>query len=262
MKCKRFLTVAMLSLLTICITPSAFSQSNLRKELEQSITAINAQLPLSLGPSMSWESVFINGQDVVWVFMVNDIGKYISKNKTPTPEIKKNMITMLTGMGDEFSESFKQMADLGLNLHMKMVSENTGDAMNIAFTKAELLEIATKEGVIPMERAKIMAESTNLQAPLSMGAGMTLIGAEIKDGYFTTIVEIDESIYSLDAMNVELAKAGIEKVIKTDIQTMTNCAIAAAADLGICYKYVGKPSKKEVLIKIPLQRLIELLDEL
>lgn len=43
---------------------------------------------------------------------------------------------------------------------------------------------------------------------------------------------------------------------------MTNCAIAAAADLGICYKYVAKQSKKEVLIKIPLQRLVELLDEL
>ena len=59
--------------LLACVS-SSYSQDVSREEFENIIIEINSQLPMSMGPTMTWESMSMKDKEVFCKFQINDIG--------------------------------------------------------------------------------------------------------------------------------------------------------------------------------------------
>lgn len=76
--------------LLACIS-SSYSQNVSREEFENIIIGINSQLPMSMGPTMIWESMSMNEKEVFCKFQINDIGNTLSKMQLSEEQLKNNI---------------------------------------------------------------------------------------------------------------------------------------------------------------------------
>ena len=243
--------------LLACIS-SSYSQNVSREEFENIIIGINSQLPMSMGPTMIWESMSMNEKEVFCKFQINDIGNTLSKMQLSEEQLKNNIKMMLAG-SDDIKKLFLTVAALGLNYHVSMVSENTGVAKDVNLSPEELLK-CVETGVSSDDKVKMILETTKSQLPLTL-AGMTITKMIVQDGFLTTVIEIDENQYSLTRFQSQEALQGIEKYADIDVATHTQWEIFAEAGLGVRYTYIGNISKKTINLDIPNHRLKELLKE-
>lgn len=253
---KKFFITLLVLLVSIS---SSFAQTT-KKELENVIIVINSQLPISLGPSLMWKSMAMNDKEVFAKFMVNDLGNTMSNMKLSEEQLKNNVKKMLAG-SDDIKNLFLTVAELGLNYHMSMTSENTGDAVDVIFTPVELQKMITSDVVSLDTKVNILLETSKSQLPLAVSTGLCIINVKKQDGLFITVVEVDENIYNLTNFQSQVALESIEKLAKTDIATICQWKILAEAGLGVRYTYVGNISKKSVNLDITNQRLKQLLVE-
>lgn len=244
--------------LLACISRS-YSQDVSREEFENIIIGINSQLPMSMGPTMTWESMSMNDKEVFCKFQINDIGNTLSKMQLSEEQLKNNIKMMLAG-SDDIKKLFVTVAALGLNYHVSMVSENTGVAQDVNLSPEELLK-CVETGVSSDDKVKMILETTKSQLPLTLAAGMTITKMIVQDGFLTTIVEIDENLYSLTHFQSQNALQGIENYAAIDLATHTQWEIFADAGLGVRYTYIGNISKKSINLDIPNHRLKELLKD-
>lgn len=93
--------------LLACVT-SSYSQDVSREEFENIIIGINSQLPMSMGPTMTWESMSMNDKVVFCKFQINDIGNTLSKMQLSEEQLKNNIKMMLAG-SDDTKNYFRQL---------------------------------------------------------------------------------------------------------------------------------------------------------
>lgn len=244
--------------LLACVSCS-YSQGISKEEFENIIIGINSQLPMSMGPTMTWESMSMNDKEVFCKFQINDIGNTLSKMQLSEEQLKNNIKMMLAG-SDDIKKLFLTVAALGLNYHVSMVSENTGIAKDVNLSPEELLK-CVETGVSSNDKVKMILETTKSQLPLTLAAGMTMTKMIVQDGFLTTVIEIDENQYSLARIQSQEALQGIEKYADIDLATHTQWEIFADAGLGVRYTYIGNISKKSINLDISNHRLKELLKE-
>mgnify|MGYP005860639075 FL=1 len=241
--------------LLACVS-SSYSQDVSREEFENIIIEINSQLPMSMGPTMTWESMSMKDKEVFCKFQINDIGNTLSKMQLSEEQLKNNIKMMLAG-SDDTKKLFQTIAELGLNFHVSMVSENTGDSREVIFTPAELRE-CVESGVSLDVKVNMILEATKPQLPVTLMAGMTIINMQKQDGFIVTVIEVDENQYNLAGFQSKKALEGIENYANTDMATQYQWQLFAEAGLGVRYTYIGSISKKSINLDIPNQRLKEL----
>lgn len=246
------------SFLLACIS-SAFSQTLDKAEFENVVIAFNSQLPMSMGPTMTWESMSMDDKEVFCTYQINDIGNALSKMKQSDEQLRNHIKMMLAG-SDDTKKLFQTIAELGLNFHVSMVSENTGDSRDVIFTPAELRE-CVESGVSLDVKVNMILEVTKPQLPVTLMAGMTIINMQKQDGFIVTVIEVDENQYNLAGIQSKKALEGIENYANTDMATQYQWQLFAEAGLGVRYTYIGSISKKSINLDIPNQRLKELLKE-
>ena len=244
--------------LLACIS-SAFSQTLDKAEFENVVIAFNSQLPMSMGPTMTWESMSMDDKEVFCKYQINDIGNALSKMKQSDEQLRNHIKMMLAG-SDDTKKLFQTIAELGLNFHVSMVSENTGDSREVIFTPAELRE-CVESGVSLDVKVNMILEATKPQLPVTLMAGMTIINMQKQDGFIVTVIEVDENQYNLACFQSKKALEGIENYANTDMATQYQWQLFAEAGLGVRYTYIGSISKKSINLDIPNQRLKELLKE-
>ena len=245
-----------LFVLLFCIS-SSFSQTTDRKEFEKVVIAINSQLPMSLGPSMTLESMSMNNKEVLLKYQINDIGNTMSNMSLSDEKIKKNAMKMMSA-SDDTKKLYLSIAELGLNCHLSYVSENTGIAKDVILSPEELK--AGVELCVPSDdRVNMIIEATNCQLPIKLANGMTITCMKVQDGFLTTVVELDENQYDLSHFQNGSALEYIEEYANTDLTTQMQWKIFAEAGLGIRYTWVGNITKKPINVDIPNHRLTELL---
>lgn len=244
--------------LLACVS-SSYSQDVSREEFENIIIEINSQLPMSMGPTMTWESMSMKDKEVFCKFQINDIGNTLSKMQLSEEQLKNNIKMMLAG-SDDIKKLFLTVAALGLNYHVSMVSENTGVAKDVNLSPEELLK-CVETGVSSDDKVIMILETTKSQLPLTLAAGMTITKMIVQDGFLTTVIEVDENQYNLAGFQSKKALEGIENYANTDMATQYQWQLFAEAGLGVRYTYIGSISKKSINLDIPNQRLKELLKE-
>lgn len=244
--------------LLACVS-SSYSQDVSREEFENIIIEINSQLPMPMGPTMIWESMSMNDKEVFCKFQINDIGDTLSKMQLSEEQMRNNIKMMLAG-SDDIKKLFMIVAALGLNYHLSMVSENTGDAKEVIFTPAELRK-CVESGVSLDDKINMLLETNKSQLPLTLMAGMTIINLHKQDGFFTTIIEVDENQYDLVNFQSQRALESIENIVNIDMMTRYQWGLFSEAGLGVRYTYIGNISKKSINLDIPNHRLKELLKE-
>lgn len=244
--------------LLACVS-SSYSQDVSREEFENIIIEINSQLPMSMGPTMTWESMSMKDKEVFCKFQINDIGNTLSKMQLSEEQLKNNIKMMLAG-SDDIKKLFLTVAALGLNYHVSMVSENTGVAKDVNLSPEELLK-CVETGVSSDDKVIMILETTKSQLPLTLAAGMTITKMIVQDGFLTTVIEVDENQYNLAGFQSKKALEGIENYANTDMATQYQWQLFAEAGFGVRYTYIGSISKKSINLDIPNQRLKELLKE-
>lgn len=245
-----------LFVLLFCIS-SSFSQTTDRKEFEKVVIAINSQLPMSLGPSMTWKSMAMNEQEVFYKFQINDIGDTMSNMTFSDEELKKYVMKMLSGL-DDAKDLYLTIAELGLSCHIYLVSENTGTIKDVILSPEEL-KASVELSVSSDDKVNMILESANNQLPMELVAGMNITKMEIQNGFLATVIEVDENQYNLSNFQSKSALESIEKYANTDLLTRYQWELYAEAGLGIRYTYVGNITKKLINVDIPNHRLTELL---
>jgi len=244
--------------LLACVS-SSYSQDVSREEFENIIIEINSQLPMSMGPTMTWESMSMKDKEVFCKFQINDIGNTLSKMQLSEEQIRNNIKMMLAG-SDDTKKLYLTVVELGLNYHVLMISENTGDAIEVIFTPAELRK-CVESGVSLDDKINMLLEITKSQLPLTLMAGMTITNMHKQNGFFTTIIEVDENQYNLATFQSQKALESIENSVNIDMMIRYQWGLFSEAGLGVRYTYIGNISKKTINLDIPNHRLKELLKE-
>ena len=237
----------------------SFSQTLDKVEFENVVISLNSQLPMFTKTSLTWESMLMNDKEIFCKFQINDIDNSLSKMKMSEEQLRNRVKMMLAGSNDT-KKLFLTIAELGLNFHVSMVSENTGDSREVILTPAELRE-CVESGVSLDVKVNMILEATKPQLPVTLMAGMTIINMQKQDGFIVTVIEVDENQYNLAGFQSKKALEGIENYANTDMATQYQWQLFAEAGLGVRYTYIGSISKKSINIDIPNHRLKELLKE-
>lgn len=248
--------VVSLCLTVLIVILSACANSKLEKLVEE----LDKECPIQVGDIGEVTSFILEDGNLVVDYEIDESFvnlEVLDKN----PELlKNNAVLMCNNATRELQTVLSLLVEEDAGWVLKYKGKTTGKELSIFLDAEEIKEAmeVTEEDKNPMDFLKKQVEITNVQCPMRIDQGMTITKLTIEGWYVVYNVEIDENLYSVEAIESSLTEvkeniaAGLDK---NDPAIQLFLEACKQANKGIAYKYIGKISGKSCMVKIPISEL-------
>lgn len=251
-------------LLIVTMLLSYNTMAQTRQELENIIAAINAQLPLSLGPSGEIQAMTLSGNTMNWDIAVNDFGKSVGSSRFTPVAYRDMFLTLMPAsfiFAPETAGFIQKLTELNIGLRLNVTSEVSGKSVTVNISVGELTNMLNNE---PDFKKVVRYQIENTKASFPMQANnMTFTNCELKNGYMVTTIIVDEAYNSMDLLeqNKDFTKQQMVQMVnqQVDLTFNINLFYCCMAEYGFAYDYVGSTSKKRVRIGFTPEEIVMLL---
>lgn len=226
------LLVLLLSLTRVAAQNSDYSY----ERLEQIFVGLNAQMPISFGPSMEWTSADITPGECVFEYSVIELGD------TQFPKAEDcfdAMKTMLSSGSDAINMLLGSIADNDMSLRMNIKGENSGKTLSVKFTPDDLREIVSTE-VSAYDRLAIYVGQQKNYCPITVNESMEITDISLSDNMLVMVFTVDgNTFYALD---VDAARVTMKDLLKDDLASLQTLKLCGDAGYGYCVSYKDRDS--------------------
>ena len=242
----------------------ANAQSVLSKEeLQQQVSTLKSQLPLSLGRSLTWKSVALSDKELMAVFELDDsFGAFQTIKQMPASQFKETVLQGLGALGSEdVGVLFRSVVAHGQNFHIVYVGPNGKGKQEVTLTPADMKQVL-QAGKDPLAFLKLSVENTRKGLPIDMGSGLKMVDLRLTATAYEYDFEVDES--QLDLATLEDNQASIRKNISNELALHHDATLNVLAKnivdcgLGVTYRYIGNSSKKVMSVSFNAEEFKEI----
>lgn len=244
---------SLLFFVTVIFFTNASAQSISYEELESIIIGMNAQMPLSMGPTMEMTSVGISSTEVKFEVSVSDYGSTIGSFSSET--FKTNVVEILSST-DEMKAFCSMLAELGLNLHYVSYGEVSGKTADVVLTPADLMQICTTE-TTPYHTLEVFVKQQKSVLPLKLNEQMEMTDVYMTSSSVIFVYMTDDAM--VEALDVELAHDAIADMCSQDMASLQIVKYCSDAGYALSYIYRGKTSNKEKCVTLTVEEERELI---
>ena len=110
-------------------------------KLYAEIEATNMQLPMQVDEVTVLEKLVVEGNSVVYLYLVDESRVSIDDMKSNTDATKENLKSMLMNGGPLVQAFLKKVVDTGRDLRYRYAGSESGESMEVVFTPADLQNI-------------------------------------------------------------------------------------------------------------------------
>ncbi|WP_308769732.1 hypothetical protein [uncultured Bacteroides sp.] len=254
MKLKEIL--AGLCLAVIVLMLNACADSKLEKLVEE----LGKECPIQMGTVGEVTSFMLEDGNLVVDYEIDESFINLEALDNNPELLKDNAVLMCKNATGGLQTVLSLLVEEDAGWVLKYKGKSTGKELSISLDAKEIKEAmeSTEEDRNPMELLKQQVEITNVQFPMKVDQGMTITKLTIEGWYVVYNVEIDESLYSIEAIASSLTEVKeniVAELDKTDPAIQSFLEACKRANKGVAYKYIGKDSGKSCMVKIPASEL-------
>lgn len=254
MKLKEIL--AGLCLAVIVLMLNACADSKLEKLVEE----LGKECPIQMGTVGEVTSFMLEDGNLVVDYEIDESFINLEALDNNPELLKDNAVLMCKNATGGLQTVLSLLVEEDAGWVLKYKGKSTGKELSISLDAKEIKEAmeSTEEDRNPIELLKQQVEITNVQFPMKVDQGMTITKLTIEGWYVVYNVEIDESLYSIEAIASSLTEVKeniVAELDKTDPAIQSFLEACKRANKGVAYKYIGKDSGKSCMVKIPASEL-------
>lgn len=250
MKIMRRIRFLMLCLLSVTLSIGA--QNGKMAALKKKVAEINRTLPRELSDNVTLESIKVeNGYVVQYCSgksMYDENGKSLSRTYGEA--------FLEQGKNEAVRSMYAEYLEAGLGAKQVIRFKN-GVTETMTFTMAELHRMLS----FPSEAYSDLLldiRRSRLALPMDTGKGMICTAFEFPKQEFMYVYEVDEYLYSIDAIQKNLNKnkyALLSEIVAGTSDLLPAVKLCVAVGYGLSMKYVGKISNKVAEMNITYKEL-------
>lgn len=238
---------SLLLFVTIIFFTNASAQSMSYEELESLIIGMNAQMPLSLGPTMEMTSASMSSEEVKLEVSISDYGGTVGNFSSDS--FKTNVVEMLSS-ADEMKAFCSMLAEMGLSMHYVFYGEVSGKTADVVLTPADLMQICTTE-TTPYHTLEVFVKQQKSALPLKLNEQVEMTDVYITSSSVIFVCMTDDAM--VEALDVELAHDAIADMCSQDMVSLQIVKYCSDAGYALSYIYRGKTSNKEKCVTLTVE---------
>ena len=239
------------------------ASSGSRKFLTQALAEVKKQLPMSMGAIGEMTRFDIEGDNVVMEARVNESYVNLDVLESHPELVRENMVTMMTNSSNPALGTFLGfIQDANMGMKLIYVGESSGKRISASMTSEEIKNIMASAGDQKDPDALLdkQIELTNIQTPMDMGAGMSLVRLAREGNYLVCYCECDETVVPISAIKESKReiKAGLRMTMSSnasDLSVRELVRMCKDAGVGINYNFKGKHSRESVTVGLSAAEL-------
>lgn len=229
-------------------------------KLEKLVEELGKECPIQMGSVGEVTSFILEDGNLVVDYEVDESFVNLEVLDKKPELLKHNAVLMCRNATGDLQTVLSLLAEEGAGWVLKYKGKSTGKELSISLDAEDIKEAMeiTEEDKNPMELLKKQVEITNVQCPMKIDQGMTITELTIEGWCVVYNVEIDENLYSIEALEsclTEVKENIVANLDKTDPAIQAFLEACKQANKGIAYKYIGKVSGKSCMVKIPASEL-------
>lgn len=243
----------------IALSLLVFMSSCTQAKYEIVAEKINSQCPMSMGLFGELTGVEFDDGNIVYKYSVNETYTNI-ETLSQNPELmKKSIEAMVKNPSKDFEDFLTLIREDKIGMTIKFLGKDSGKEAMLTLDYKELLTFMDYEAS-PDELLRAQIEQTNASCPMTIDASMVMTHLDIEGNYVVYYYSVDERQVSLSLLNEnkEIMRESIIQTLKAQINDpMFKSFLYACSEAGkgIAYKYVGKASGDEVVVRIELSEI-------
>ena len=246
--CLTMLAVVMMLCLAACQEKNA--------KLKAAIEQANKECPISAGEVGELTSFAYDDDTnaMVMTFSLNESLVKVGVLKEMPDQMKESAMAMVKSADGDVKSLVDQLKAAKSGMRIIYKGNKSGETVTLSLSYDELVaaESAPAEESTPEAFLESQVKLLKPQLPMKIEEGMSIVDINLKGIYLVYDVEVDEDMYSIEALNESKAevKKSIVESLQSDASTKQLIAKCKKAGKGIAYCYKGNQSGNECLVKI------------
>lgn len=237
-------------------------------KLKAAIELANKECPINMGQAGKITSIVYDGDNVVYIFRLNEEITNIKTLKENPKGMKESIKIMFQNPTKEVKTLLELVVKCNAGLQMTYVGEDSGDKVTYELTTDELKEIldtdidASQSDLAKLESQVKMA---NLQFPMKANEEIMIEKMQLSDESVIYLCSVNEEMCSFDQVeeNAEAVKRDIMTTLASQSDPATQLFLKTCINCNrsIAYRYIGSQSGTQYDVVISVPELKKMLKE-
>lgn len=257
MRIKNWMTLLFFSLFALAFSACQEKGAKLKAAAEKA----NEDCPVSIGEAGEMTSVTSDGKTLTLTFRMNEDLLNIKQIREVPEVLRASALALVKNATGDTKEMIDLLKEERAGLNIVYTGDKSGQKVSVELSYGDLAgasKAGEEQGQSPLEMLEAQIRLAKHQMPMKIEKGMSITDVNLKGIYVVYDVEVDESMYSVDALkeNADAIKTEVTKNLSgNDVSMKEFVQTCKKAGKGIAYCYVGNRSGDKCVVKVRAEEL-------